>query len=157
MSVDARKQKCAYLLGPVDRSTYHAQRGSSARVVWSPQLRLSTAGTHTRAAPTLALPPARQVPGIAPCVDMRQVNRAVITDGYPLPRIEGVLHGPNGSRFFSRYDLKDAYHQLQLHPNPMSSSDGADLNRFWVVRNVYGFRQKREINDFPMKITDDLE
>ena len=48
----------------------------------------------------------------------------------PLPRIEGVLHGLNGSRFFSRYDLKDAYHQLQLHPNPMSSSDGADLNSF---------------------------
>ena len=69
---------------------------------------------HTRAAPTLALPSARQVPGIAPCVDMRQVNRAVITDGYPLPRIEGVLHGLNGSRFFSRYDLKDTGVTLEV-------------------------------------------
>ena len=117
-------------LDPLIDPLTDAQRGSSARVVWSPQLRLSTAGTHTRAAPTLALPSARQVPAIAPCVDMRQVNRAVIMDGYPLPRIEVVLHGLNGSRFFSRYDLKDAYHQLQLHPNPMSISDGADLNRF---------------------------
>ena len=40
---------------------------------------------------------------------------------------------------------------------PKSSSDDADLNRFWVRRNVYGFRQKREINDFQMEITDDLE
>ena len=40
---------------------------------------------------------------------------------------------------------------------PKSSSDGADLNRFWVGRNVYGFRQKREINDFQMEITDELE
>ena len=31
------------------------------------------------------------------------------------------------------------------------------MNRFWVGRNVYGFRQKRKINDFQMKITDDLE
>ena len=75
----------------------------------------------------------------------------------PSPEDRGRPTRLNGSRFFSRYDLKDAYHQLQLHPNPMSSSDGADLNHFWVVRNVYGFRQKREINDFPMKITDDLE
>ena len=40
---------------------------------------------------------------------------------------------------------------------PKSSSDGGNLNRFWVGRNVYGFRQKRKINDFQMKIIDDLE
>ena len=38
-----------------------------------------------------------------------------------------------------------------------SSSDGGNFNRFWVGRNVYGFRQKRKINDFQIKITDDLE
>ena len=29
-----------------------------------------------------------------------------------------------------------------------SSSDGGNLNRFGVRRNVYGFHQKRKINDF---------
>ena len=55
--------------------------------------------------------------GVRLCVDMRQVNRSVVIDGYPLPHIEDVLHRLNGSRFFSRYDLKDAYHQLELHPD----------------------------------------
>ena len=117
-------------LGPVDRSTYHAQRGSSSRGrVESSASTINGRHAHSRRAN--ARTPVRQAStGIAPSVDMRQVNRAVIPDGYPLPRIEGVLHLLNGSRFFSRYDLKDAYHQLQPHPNPMSNSDGADLNRF---------------------------
>ena len=32
-------------------------------------------------------------------VDMRHVNRAVIMDGYPLPRIENVLIGPVVRKF----------------------------------------------------------
>ena len=41
------------------------------------------------------------------CVDMRRVNKAVVTDGYPLPRIEDVLDRLSGSQIFSRLDLKD--------------------------------------------------
>ena len=67
------------------------------------------------------------------CVDMRQVNRAVVTDGYPLPRIEDVLNRLHGSRFFSRFDLKDAYHQLELH------SDSRKLTTFVSHQGLYRF------------------
>lgn len=50
------------------------------------------------------------------CVDMRQVNRAVVPDAHPLPRITDVLDRLSRSRVFTRLDLKDAYHQLELHP-----------------------------------------
>ena len=51
------------------------------------------------------------------CVDLRQANRAVITDGYPLPHMEDMLHRLRGSEWFTKLDLKDAYHQVVLHPD----------------------------------------
>ena len=69
------------------------------------------------------------------CVDMRRVNKAVITDGYPLPRIEDVLDHLSGSEVFSRLDLKDAYHQLELHP------DSRDLTTFVSHKGLYRFRR----------------
>ena len=69
------------------------------------------------------------------CVDMRQVNRAVITDGYPLPRIEDVMDRLRGSSVFSRLDLKDAYHQLELHP------DSRDLTTFVSHQGLYRYRR----------------
>ena len=51
------------------------------------------------------------------CVDMRRVNTAVVKDGYPLPRIDDVLDQLGGSQFFSRLDLTDAYHQLEVYPD----------------------------------------
>ncbi|XP_043195494.1 uncharacterized protein K02A2.6-like [Amphibalanus amphitrite] len=66
---------------------------------------------------------------------MRRVNKAVITDGYPLPRIEDVLDRLSGSQVFSRLDLKDAYHQLELHP------DSRDLTTFISHQGLYRFRR----------------
>ena len=69
------------------------------------------------------------------CVDMRKVNQAVITDGYPLPRIEDVLDRLGGSKVFSRLDLQDAYHQLELHP------ESRDLTTFVSHQGLYRFRR----------------
>ena len=69
------------------------------------------------------------------CVDMRCANRAVITDVYPLPRIEDVLDRLSGSLLFSRIDLTDAYHQLELHP------DSRDLTTFVSHQGLYRFRR----------------
>ena len=51
------------------------------------------------------------------CVDLRKVNQAVVTDGYPLPHMEDMLHNLRGSQWFTKSDLKDAYHQLPIHPD----------------------------------------
>lgn len=67
------------------------------------------------------------------CVDMRRVNEAVITDGYPLPRIEEVLDRLRGSQVFTRFDLKDAYHQVELHP------ESRDLTTFVTHQGLYRF------------------
>ena len=67
------------------------------------------------------------------CVDMRRVNQAVVTDGYPLPRIEDVLDRLRGSRVFTRLDLRDAYHQVELHPA------SKDLTTFTSHQGLYRY------------------
>ena len=51
------------------------------------------------------------------CIDMRQANKAVLRERFPIPNIEDVLQQMNGSSLFSRLDLKQSFHQLELDEN----------------------------------------
>ncbi len=53
--------------------------------------------------------------GIRMCADLREVNKAVITDCYPLPHIDKMLTSLRGAIVFSSIDLANAYYQLPLH------------------------------------------
>ncbi|XP_058816749.1 uncharacterized protein K02A2.6-like [Topomyia yanbarensis] len=48
------------------------------------------------------------------CIDMRRANRAVVREKHPLPVIEELLGSINGAVKFSKLDIKDAYHQVEL-------------------------------------------
>ncbi|XP_058449091.1 uncharacterized protein LOC131429058 [Malaya genurostris] len=48
------------------------------------------------------------------CIDMRQLNKAILRETHPLPTIEDIRWKLNGAVFFSRLDIKDAFHQLEL-------------------------------------------
>ncbi|XP_058828561.1 uncharacterized protein LOC131688370 [Topomyia yanbarensis] len=48
------------------------------------------------------------------CIDMRRANRAVVRDKHSLPVIEELLGSINGAVKFSKLDIKDAYHQVEL-------------------------------------------
>ena len=50
------------------------------------------------------------------CVDLRQVNKAIIPDKYPLPTVEELTTLFHGSKVFSKLDLRQGYLQVPLHP-----------------------------------------
>lgn len=50
------------------------------------------------------------------CVDLRQVNKAIIPDRYPLPTAEELTTLFHGSKVFSKLDLRQGYLQVPLHP-----------------------------------------
>ena len=52
------------------------------------------------------------------CVDYRRLNAITQKDIYPLPRIDDIIERLNGSRIFSKLDLRSGYFQV-----PLASAD----------------------------------
>ena len=48
------------------------------------------------------------------CIDYRQLNRVTIRNQYPLPRIDELFNQLQGSRVYSKIDLRSGYHQLRV-------------------------------------------
>jgi hypothetical protein len=53
--------------------------------------------------------------GIRICGDYKStINRHIITERYPLPKVEELHYKLQGGQKFSKIDLKDAYNQIEL-------------------------------------------
>lgn len=48
------------------------------------------------------------------CVDMKRANEAVARENHPLPTIDDFLPELESAEFFSKYDVKQAFHQVDL-------------------------------------------
>ncbi|KAA3474331.1 Transposon Ty3-G Gag-Pol polyprotein [Gossypium australe] len=48
------------------------------------------------------------------CVDYRQLNKLMIKNKYPFPRIDDMLDQFKGASVFSKIDLRSGYHQLKV-------------------------------------------
>ena len=48
------------------------------------------------------------------CIDYRQLNRVMIQNRYPLPRIDDLFDKLRGARVYSKIDLRTGYHQLRV-------------------------------------------
>ena len=48
------------------------------------------------------------------CIDYRQLNRVMIKNRYPLPRINDLFYQLRGARVYSKIDLHTSYHQLRI-------------------------------------------
>ena len=54
------------------------------------------------------------------CVDMRAANTAVKRIRHPIPTVKDIALELNGAKYFSKLDLAQAYHQLELAPESRS-------------------------------------
>ncbi|GKC14300.1 putative reverse transcriptase domain-containing protein [Tanacetum coccineum] len=48
------------------------------------------------------------------CIDYRELNKLTIKNQYPLPRIDDLFDPLQGSRVYSKIDLRSGYHQLRV-------------------------------------------
>ena len=53
------------------------------------------------------------------CVDLRYCNKNLLPNPWPYPLIRDTLKkiGMSGAKFFSSFDVKNAFHSLHLHPD----------------------------------------
>ena len=49
-------------------------------------------------------------------VDYKQLNRVIQVEQYPLPAINDLYAKLVSSKFFTKIDMKAAYHQIPIHP-----------------------------------------
>ena len=48
------------------------------------------------------------------CIDYRQINKMMVKNKYPLPRIEDLFDLLKGAGVFSKIDLRSGYYQLRV-------------------------------------------
>ncbi|GKA17128.1 putative reverse transcriptase domain-containing protein [Tanacetum coccineum] len=48
------------------------------------------------------------------CINYRELNKLTVKNRYPLPRIDDLFDQLQGSRFYSKIDLRSGYHQLRV-------------------------------------------
>ncbi|GJQ90360.1 putative reverse transcriptase domain-containing protein [Tanacetum coccineum] len=63
-------------------------------------------------------------------IDYRELNKLTIKNRYPLPRIDDLFDQLQGSRFFSKIDLRSGYHQLRVHEDDILNT---------AFRTCYGY------------------
>ncbi|XP_041940375.1 uncharacterized protein K02A2.6-like [Alosa sapidissima] len=73
--------------------------------------------------------------GLRLCVDLREPNKAIVVDGFPLPHMEEMFTELRGSTLFSTLDLQSAYHQVPLH------KDSRSLTTFITHDGLFRFKR----------------
>ena len=69
------------------------------------------------------------------CVDMRRANEAILRGRHPIPTVDELLHSMNGSKVFSKLDLKWGYHQLEL------SQESRQITTFVTHKGFYRYKR----------------
>ncbi|GKE69002.1 putative reverse transcriptase domain-containing protein, partial [Tanacetum coccineum] len=56
------------------------------------------------------------------CIDYRELNKLTVKNRYPLPRIDDLFDQLQGSRVYSKIDLRSGYHQLRVCEEDISKT-----------------------------------
>ncbi|KAK3103818.1 hypothetical protein FSP39_022146 [Pinctada imbricata] len=66
--------------------------------------------------PIVVAPRAKNPNQIRICVDMRKANKAIERERHLTPTIDDLIMDLNGAKVFSKLDLRNGFHQLELEP-----------------------------------------
>lgn len=69
------------------------------------------------------------------CVDLREPNKAIVIDAFPLPRADELLHRLADATVFSKLDLQSAYYQVLL------SEKSRELTTFITHDGLFRFKR----------------
>lgn len=69
------------------------------------------------------------------CVDMRCANRAILKENHPLPTIDQILLRIRKATIFSRLDIKNAFHQLEI------SEHSRQITTFITSKGLFQYKR----------------
>lgn len=68
------------------------------------------------------------------CIDYRKVNKKLIQDKYPLPRMDVILDGLGRAKYFSTLDLFSGFHQIPIE------EESRELTAFTTEKGIYQWK-----------------
>ena len=79
--------------------------------------------------------------GLRICLDLSEVNKAVVPNGHPIPDMQEILEKLRGACCMSTLDMKSAYHQLELHESSRDLTAFTHNDQTWRYRRCcFGLR-----------------
>ena len=100
--------------------------------------------------PIVAVP--KKDGGVRICVDMRQANEAIKRVRHPIPTVDDVRFKLNGAKYFSKLDLSQAYHQLELDPKSRHiTTFSTHIGLYRYKRLNYGTNAAAEIFQYTLQ------
>ena len=80
------------------------------------------------------------------CLDMRRANEAIIRERFPIPTLDEVVQGMHGAKVFSKLDLKEGYHQLELEEHSREITNfSTHKGLFRYKRLIFGMNTAFEV------------
>ena len=80
------------------------------------------------------------------CLDMRRANEAIVRERHVIPKIDEIITELHGAKYFSKIDLREAYHQILLDDSSRDiTTFGCHEGLFRYKRLVYGCKTAFEI------------
>ncbi|CAH2208327.1 jg24389, partial [Pararge aegeria aegeria] len=69
------------------------------------------------------------------CVDMRRANVAIKRENHPLPTMDQLLPKMREAKLFTKLDIQDAFHHIELHP------DSRPITTFITGKGLFRFKR----------------
>nr|GEZ72598.1 putative reverse transcriptase domain, ribonuclease H-like domain, aspartic peptidase domain protein [Tanacetum cinerariifolium] len=66
------------------------------------------------------------------CIDYRELNKLMVKNHYPLPRIDDLFDQLQGSIIYSKIDLRSGYHQLRVREQDIPKTEFRTRQRRWL-------------------------
>ena len=80
------------------------------------------------------------------CLDMRRANEAIIRERFPIPTLDQVVQGMHGAKVYSKLDLKEGYHQLELEEHSREiTTFSTHKGLFQYKRLIFGMNTAFEV------------
>ncbi|GJX98348.1 putative reverse transcriptase domain-containing protein, partial [Tanacetum coccineum] len=77
------------------------------------------------------------------CIDYQELNKLIVQNHYPLPRIDDLFDQLQGSSIYSKIDLRSGYHQLRVRDEDIPKTDFRTSLQHILDQKELNMRQRR--------------
>ena len=102
---------------PVRRLPYHSRKKVSKEItrLLENDFIESVEGATSWINPIVVVPKSNGAIRIS--LDMRRANESLIRERHQIPKLEEILPEVSNAKYFSKIDLREGYHQIELDPS----------------------------------------